>query len=125
MEFALVLPVLVMLVFGMLTGGILYNQQLALTQAAREGARYGATLPLDIDSPSWEQRVEARVLEASNGMLDPAGEAGHSIDIVEPDPDAGEDRVIVSVERPGWFEIVMFELPQPTLSAESIARHEG
>lgn len=45
-EFALVLPVFFMLVLGMFTGGIAYNRKLVLTQATREAARYGATLPL-------------------------------------------------------------------------------
>jgi Flp pilus assembly protein TadG len=38
-EFALVLPLLVALVFGLIDFGRAYNQQITLTQLAREGAR--------------------------------------------------------------------------------------
>jgi Flp pilus assembly protein TadG len=38
-EFALVLPVLLLLVFGIIDAGRMLNMQLALTQAAREGVR--------------------------------------------------------------------------------------
>ena len=41
-EFALVLPVLVILLFGILDFGRLLNAQETLTQAAREGARLAA-----------------------------------------------------------------------------------
>jgi Flp pilus assembly protein TadG len=45
-EFALLLPIFVMLAFGTLTGGQAYVHKIGLTQAAREGARFGATLPM-------------------------------------------------------------------------------
>ncbi len=38
-EFALVLPLLLTLLFGMIDFGRAYNQQITLTQLAREGAR--------------------------------------------------------------------------------------
>lgn len=38
-EFAIVLPLLVMLVFGIIEFGRAYNAQISLTHAAREGAR--------------------------------------------------------------------------------------
>ena len=41
-EFALVLPLLLLLVFGIIDFGRLLNAQLTLTQAAREGARLAA-----------------------------------------------------------------------------------
>jgi Flp pilus assembly protein TadG len=40
-EFALVLPILILILFGIIEFGILiYNQQV-ITNASREGARYG------------------------------------------------------------------------------------
>lgn len=39
LEFALVLPVLLLLVFGIIEFGRAYNAQITLTHAAREGAR--------------------------------------------------------------------------------------
>ncbi|TFD19264.1 TadE/TadG family type IV pilus assembly protein [Cryobacterium sp. TMS1-13-1] len=41
-EFALLLPVLVLLVFGIFEFGRVYNAQISITNAAREGARYMA-----------------------------------------------------------------------------------
>jgi hypothetical protein len=47
-EFALLLPLLLMMVFGLIDFGRALNAQLTLTQAAREGARlaaFGASVP--------------------------------------------------------------------------------
>lgn len=41
-EFALVLPVLLLLVFGIIEFGIVYNAKITITNAAREGARKAA-----------------------------------------------------------------------------------
>lgn len=41
-EIALVVPIFVMLLLGMIDVGYLYNKQLVLTDAAREGARLGS-----------------------------------------------------------------------------------
>lgn len=42
MEFALLLPLLLMMVFGLIDFGRLLNAQISLTEAAREGARLAA-----------------------------------------------------------------------------------
>ena len=41
-EFGLIAPILVLLVFGIMSFGILFAQTLSLNNAARQGARYGA-----------------------------------------------------------------------------------
>lgn len=41
-EFALVLPILLLLIFGIIEFGLLYHDYLAVTHAAREGARMAA-----------------------------------------------------------------------------------
>jgi hypothetical protein len=46
-EFLFVLPLLVMILLGIVSAGAAYQQKLSLTNGAREGARFGATLPLD------------------------------------------------------------------------------
>lgn len=50
-EFALVLPVLMTIVLGVVTGGMVLNRQLSVSHAAREAARYGAVLPVDECQP--------------------------------------------------------------------------
>jgi len=45
-EFALVLPLLLLLIFGLMEFGRLYNVQISLSNAAREGAR---TMAIDND----------------------------------------------------------------------------
>lgn len=58
-EFALVVPVLVMLLLGIVTGGIVYSRAIALTDAVRESARFGATG--DATTPAtWAADVIAR-----------------------------------------------------------------
>jgi Flp pilus assembly protein TadG len=53
-EFALLLPVLLMLVFGIVDFGRALNAQITLTQAAREGARLAA-----LGQPSVVSRTQA------------------------------------------------------------------
>ena len=59
LEFALILPVLVMLLIGTVTTAISYAHVLGLTNAVREGARFGATA--DASTPSWASDVATRV----------------------------------------------------------------
>lgn len=42
-EFALVVPILLMLLLGITTGGLSYSHALGATNAVREGSRFGAT----------------------------------------------------------------------------------
>lgn len=56
-EFALVLPILVMLLMGTVTAGLAYSHSIGLTNAVREGARFGATTE---DSSTWGNDVIAR-----------------------------------------------------------------
>jgi Flp pilus assembly pilin Flp len=128
-EFALLLPVLIILLFGVISVGLLYNQQLSLTQAAREGARFAATLPdapvgecgvdagADYGSGTWCTRVRDRTINASNGLL-----TEDDVDTISHEDQDGEVRVAVS--REGTLDIIMTPPWRPTLTAESIARYE-
>jgi hypothetical protein len=74
------MPILVMLLLGMVTGGMAYNKKLAITNGVREGSRYGATLPVASSaqcSPStpgtldcWLKNVADVTQSASEGELD-------------------------------------------------------
>lgn len=46
-EFALLVPIFVMLTFGMITAGIGFWRYIEMTQAARDAGRFGSTLPID------------------------------------------------------------------------------
>lgn len=69
-EMALVLPVAMCILLGILTGGQAYFQKISLVDAAREGARYGASLKIPTASPAdWKQAVKNRVVGLSGGQL--------------------------------------------------------
>ena len=61
LEFALVLPMLVMLLLGVTTMGLAYSHHLALTNAVREGARLGAALDTGASTTTWAESVRTRV----------------------------------------------------------------
>ncbi len=76
-ELAIVLPLIVMLIVGMVSAGIAYNHQLALTHSVREGGRYAATLPVTnfVLNPdpmkAWLNAVALEVLNDATGSLGP------------------------------------------------------
>jgi Flp pilus assembly protein TadG len=79
-EFALVLPILAMFVLGIFTGGVAYNNKQQITSAARDGARYGATLAADQCASSadcggltWAQVVRNVAVQRSAGSLTTSG----------------------------------------------------
>jgi Flp pilus assembly protein TadG len=146
LEFALILPLLIVLVFGVLYGGIVLNDQLSVTQAAREGARFGATLPIpagqNAPDANWYAAVRTRAEAASAGTLgaqgtvcawfipagggvlssgNPAGCGSPPGNLVSGDP---ADRVVVTAQRPGTLNLVLYSFPV-TLSGRAVARHEG
>ncbi|MCU1355944.1 MAG: putative TadE-like family protein [Acidimicrobiales bacterium] len=70
-EFALVLPVLMMLLLGIISAGTVHNQQISLSYAAREGARYGATLSPDqsFTAGTWASNTRDVAIGRSGGDL--------------------------------------------------------
>ncbi len=70
-EFALILPVVMSLLLGLVTGGALYNKKLAMTSASREGSRFGATLDGPTVAPSlgWASDVQKRTQELASSDL--------------------------------------------------------
>jgi len=61
-EFALILPILIILVFGIVQFGIAYNNYIALTHAAREGARLAA---VNMDEILGIEEFENRIKESA------------------------------------------------------------
>ena len=62
-EFALVVPLLLILVFGIIDFGMGLSRWIVITNATREGARLGA-----VGRPPAE--VEAKTIAASSGIID-------------------------------------------------------
>jgi Flp pilus assembly protein TadG len=65
-EFSLILPIVVSLLMGLVTGGLAYNKKIAITDAVRGAARYGATLG---DSSTFATSVRDRLVQLSAGEL--------------------------------------------------------
>src|SRR3954462_965659 len=75
-EFALVFPLLAFLLFGIFGAAVVLNRRLSVTQAAREGARYGATVPSEQCTPvtacsglNWAQLVRNVTAQRSAGAI--------------------------------------------------------
>jgi Flp pilus assembly protein TadG len=58
-EFALVVPFLMLVLFGLVTTGLAYSDHLSITNAVREGGRFGAGI--DYTSSGWATSVRDRV----------------------------------------------------------------
>ena len=65
-EFALVLPLIMALTLGLITGGSAYNRKLSMINAVREGSRFAATLD---GSTTWASSVQTRTVELATGDL--------------------------------------------------------
>lgn len=68
-EFAIVLPILALLLFGVIQFGITFNNYITLTDAVRAGARKGA-VGRHLQNP--EAAVEQTVRKAASDNLKPA-----------------------------------------------------
>ena len=75
-EMALILPVLVMILFGIFQFGIAFNNWISLTHAAREGARLAAVGDFD------EQAVRNTAPSVAIQSIDISGEDGDIGDTV-------------------------------------------
>ena len=65
-EFALVLPLLLALLCGIIDFGWLYYHQITLNNAAREGARY-AVIHYD-PAENWKDAAESRMISSMAGV---------------------------------------------------------
>ncbi|MBW3574913.1 MAG: pilus assembly protein [Actinobacteria bacterium] len=141
-EFALLLPLVMSLLLGIFTGGFAYFQKISLVDAAREGARYGASLKYDAASgglATWRSNVRDRVVQLSGGQLaaadvcvelvTPTG-ADTACGVGDPPGSATDPTVLapaslvkVSASKPTTIETI-FVTFTPTLRAEVVARYE-
>lgn len=147
-EFALVLPLLVMLIFGIVTAGLSYTHSIGLANAVREGARFGATG--DMASATWVGDVIDRTRETQfddNGatkqttvclkvIKDGGGGiawtcdtgAGNAppepLDADLPTPDPGKCVVVVAGSRPFKISLLMVDALESDIVRQSVARYE-
>jgi Flp pilus assembly protein TadG len=146
-EFAISLPVFMMLVLGMFTGGLALHHKIVVTNSAREGARYGATLAqaqCPCGGLSWTAAVQSVAVQRSGGniqtvdvcvaLVQGAGssvaaiDAGHtsaggtSACFVDNSSDSGK-RVQVSVRRQDTIEWLV-GAKTVTLLAQATAKYE-
>jgi Flp pilus assembly protein TadG len=75
-EFVLILPLLLLVVFGGITAAMSYEHKSETVQAVRDGARYGATVPLgqcdtvaNCGNRNWAQLVQYVTGQRSDGAL--------------------------------------------------------
>lgn len=70
-EFALIVPVFCLLLFGMVTGGLTLTRQNSVENAVREGTRFGAVNPLGapVDLVSYLNQVLDQVKAGATGDL--------------------------------------------------------
>lgn len=81
-ETALVLPVLILIVLGCVDFGRFASSYMAVANAAREGASFGASHPFtDATFGLWKERVASAVTDEMSGV--PGFEAG-KLSTVEP-----------------------------------------
>lgn len=101
-EFAIVLPLLVMMLFGIITGGQAYNLNNSMNNSAREATRYAATLPVDGNMANYLNTVADVARDAATGAMD-ATVPAQSICVayVHPDGTAADDRTTRLVETAG------------------------
>ena len=98
-EFALILPILMSLLLGIVTGGIAFSHNLSIDNAARETARYGATLPVNGNMGAYLNQVADVAISTSTGTLED-GQPGRVVCVayVFPDGVAPNDQTTRLVE---------------------------
>jgi Flp pilus assembly protein TadG len=122
-EFAIVLPLLILLVFGIVEFAIAYNRQQGLHAAAREGARVAA-LP-----QTSQADIVDRVHSALDGVLNDTDLSAATITVTpasnQPCDDAPPGtHVVVTVSAPNTLAIPLFSNATITLTGKGEFRCE-
>ena len=115
-EFALVIPILCVVLFGVLQFGALYNDYVTLTDATRVGARKAAVSRLETD-PAGAAEAAAR---ASADGLD---QGDLSVDVSATAWEHGES-VTVTATYPYEIDLLGFVVAAGDLESETTERVE-
>lgn len=115
-EFAVVLPLVIVLCFTTVDFGRYVHAYLALTNAARVGAERGATRQFtDYTYDSWKSRVEQAVTEEMSNTLG-ADPESLTIEVETTEPDQYDlRRVTVEVTHPFQTVVRWPYIPSPLL----------
>lgn len=118
-EFALILPLLMMLVFGVVQFGLLFNRQQALHASAREGARLAA-LP-----SATLAEISQRLLDALDGIpMDGTPTVTITPSVTHPCEGRLGDTVLVVVTVPTTIEIPVWGTESKILTGRGEFRCE-
>jgi len=152
-EFALVLPLLIILLLGTITAGLALNAKQQINHAIREGSRYAATVPADppfSNGATWAENVRDLVVERSGGDLSAAdvcvslvsGSPGTVVPVASAHSTAGGAaciaaqtypvtpndeglRVQVTATKPQRIQLGVFGFIPATVKASATAQAEG
>ena len=123
-EFTLLLPVLLIIVFGIIEVGSAWYARQVLINASREGARMGVLYSMDgVTDEDVEIHVENLLVSAGFNkavVVDSTGAGGDPGDPVSVQVSADYDLPVLSALIPG----VGGDLGQVTLNAATVMRHE-
>lgn len=114
-EFAIIAPLLLLLVFGIIEFGRAYNAQNSLTHAAREGAREYA-ITRDQDAGRATAKAAATSLDSSKITVTLA-----DCDL----PSDGGQPATVTLEYPFQLQIAFFPVTNFTMQSEGVMRCGG
>lgn len=123
-EFALVLPILLLLVFGIIQFGILFNNYLTLTDAVRAGARQAA-VSRTLSDPAGA--AESRVRSAAATSLK---DADLDVTVTAYDPQSGQAKfaqggdVTVTATYPYSVNLLGFVVKSGRLTSQTTERVE-
>lgn len=133
-EAALVLPFLLLLTFGIWTTARAWNVNNTMEHAAREAARYGATIePWDVSTSPGEVEAVADADLASAAIdpgviqsvcIDELADGGSSCDSSHTNS-TGTDQIFVKIRYPNYRLEFLFFSATIDLEATAISRHEA
>ena len=115
-EFALVLPVLCLVIFGIIQCGILYNNYITLTDATRVGARKAAVSRQTVDPVGL---AKAATVNAASGLNSPPLDVKVTATAWAPGAD-----VTVEATYPWELKLLWFVAASGTLKSKTTERVE-
>ena len=130
-EFAIILPLLLILLFGIIEFGIILYDKAMITNASREGARAGILFdPLVTSYIPFKQNIDDAVNNYCSGHLITFGDSTtHNIDTIPPDtkPGSGNDLTVIVTYQYEFLVLPNFVtgiVGNMNLTAQTIMRME-